>query len=253
MLTSAYQFWKDTSTPHPHPLWAHIVPHFRDLTPSELATLDPSHSHSYGWFYTTVITDARAYMSWLVDNIGQLGGKFHQQKIVHPIEELSEYEVIVNCTGLGARNLSFTSASSKDNYVADGDVMPVRGQVVRVRAPWIQHYYNSNGEAYIIPNLDSVVLGGTVGPGDWDLAVREDEERGILERCCAIVPSLRNAEVIGGWTGLRPGRVSGMRLEKEEVYTEGGRRVVVVHNYGAGGSGYTLAWGCAGEVVEMLC
>ena len=50
---------------------------------------------------------------------------------------------------------SVNVASSKDNYVADGDVMPVRGQVVRVRAPWIQHYYNSNGEAHIIPNLDT--------------------------------------------------------------------------------------------------
>ena len=40
---------------------------------------------------------------------------------------------------------------------------------MRVRAPWIKSYYNIDCEHYIIPNIDTVVLGGTgqdtcVGP-----------------------------------------------------------------------------------------
>jgi D-amino-acid oxidase len=42
--------------------------------------------------------------------------------------------------------------------------------------------------------------------------------------------------------GLRPYRPA-VRVERE------GR---VVHNYGHGGSGYTLCWGCAEEVVGMV-
>ena len=44
--------------------------------------------------------------------------------------------------------------------------------------------------------------------------------------------------------GLRPGR-SPLRLESEEV-----RSVPVVHCYGHGGSGITLAMGCAEDVVS---
>ncbi len=43
--------------------------------------------------------------------------------------------------------------------------------------------------------------------------------------------------------GLRPGR-SPLRLESEEL-----RSVPVVHCYGHGGSGITLAMGCAEDVV----
>ena len=48
-----------------------------------------------------------------------------------------------------------------------------RGQVVRVKAPWIKHYYNNNGQFYIIPNLETVVLGGTTQKGNWDTSINE--------------------------------------------------------------------------------
>ncbi len=60
------------------------------------------------------------------------------------------------------------------------------------------------------------------------------------------MPSLEAAEVLGHWVGLRPGR-EGIRLELEEI---GGR--TVIHNVGHGGSGLTLAWGCAGDVVKLI-
>ena len=51
--------------------------------------------------------------------------------------------------------------------------------------------------------------------------------------------------------GLRPFRKSGVRLERSRL--RDGR--TVIHNYGHGGAGFTLSWGCAGEVVDlaMLC
>ena len=45
--------------------------------------------------------------------------------------------------------------------------------------------------------------------------------------------------------GLRPGRME-VRLEREE---KNGK--YLIHNYGHGGSGVTLSWGCADEVVEL--
>lgn len=45
---------------------------------------------------------------------------------------------------------------------------------------------------------------------------------------------------------MRPSRTE-VRLEAEKVE---GR--TVVHNYGHGGAGVTLSWGCAEEVVEIV-
>ena len=64
---------------------------------------------------------------------------------------------------------------------------------------------------------------------------------------------MRMVQVLEDWVGLRPGRTS-LRLEREDLHlgAAGGRETVVLHNYGHGGSGLTLAWGCAGDVVKMI-
>jgi D-amino-acid oxidase len=57
------------------------------------------------------------------------------------------------------------------------------------------------------------------------------------------------AEIVGDWSGLRPGRRGGCRLERGEEPDGMGRPVV--HCYGHGGAGVTCSWGCANEVVAL--
>lgn len=60
------------------------------------------------------------------------------------------------------------------------------------------------------------------------------------------------AEFVREWVGLRPGRPS-VRLEIQPERASGLRKVMpVIHNYGHGGAGLTLSWGCAGHVLEIL-
>jgi glycine/D-amino acid oxidase-like deaminating enzyme len=73
---------------------------------------------------------------------------------------------------------------------------------------------------------------------------RDDRER-ILEGCTRLIPSLADAVIQEDWVGLRPGRTT-LRLEIDAKYKN------IIHNYGHGGAGLTLGWGCAGDVVEML-
>ena len=54
------------------------------------------------------------------------------------------------------------------------------------------------------------------------------------------------ARVLNTVVGLRPGRPV-VRLEIER---RGNSKIV--HNYGHGGAGVTLSWGCAREVRELL-
>ena len=67
----------------------------------------------------------------------------------------------------------------------------------------------------------------------------------IIARCASVEPRLAKAEVLGQ-LGLRPTRPE-IRLEGQE--RPGG---LVVHNYGHGGAGVSLAWGCAQSVLDIL-
>ena len=52
--------------------------------------------------------------------------------------------------------------------------------------------------------------------------------------------------IVGIAVGLRPSRYE-VRLEEETI---NGKKVI--HNYGHGGAGVTLSWGCADEIVKMI-
>jgi D-amino-acid oxidase len=150
-------------------------------------------------------------------------------------------DVVVNCAGLGAREL-----------VGDSAVYPVRGQIVRVSNPGltvsVRDEQHPGGRAYVHPRVDDCILGGTMDEGRWDTAVDLAAGAAILERCFDLVPALRGARVLEHVVGLRPGR-STVRLEEGEPLDSGAR---VVHNYGHGGAGITLSWGCAREVVTLV-
>ena len=136
-------------------------------------------------------------------------------------------------------------------------------------------------ETYLIRNVDFVVAGGTGQAGDADASPRAADRASILARTRLLDPGLLAARSDGGgggaggqqqedWAGLRPLR-SPVRLEarwvevKEEKEKEGKKKngekssspassssVLVVSNYGHGGSGFTLHWGCAGDAAAMV-
>lgn len=138
-------------------------------------------------------------------------------------------DLIVNCTGVGARGLA-----------NDAEVEPHRGQVLvadRIDLP--AALVHETSLAYAIPRPDDCILGGTNDVSD-DLTARAEDTAKILEICrdfFGVTGRIREVKV-----GLRPFRRSGVRLERE------GR---VVHNYGHGGSGFTVSWGCAEEVAAL--
>ena len=85
--------------------------------------------------------------------------------------------------------------------------------------------------------------------GNWSREpVPGDKER-IQARCDVLEPGVSRAPVLQESVGLRPCRRGGVRLERQQRALHG---LIVVHNYGHGGSGVTLSWGCAGEVVDIV-
>ena len=70
--------------------------------------------------------------------------------------------------------------------------------------------------SYIIPNVDSVVLGGTADKGNFDTAVSHADTTRILDGICDLFPAIRSAPVESVWVGLRPGRAL-LRLDSQEI------------------------------------
>ncbi|XP_065055225.1 D-aspartate oxidase-like [Rhopilema esculentum] len=198
---------------------------------------------------TSVICESSKYLPWLLERFKEKNGKIVEKRI-NSFSELSDYDVIVNCTGIGARDLC-----------KDSDVVPIRGQVARVKAPWIRHFYHvcySSGShsTYLYPNIDNVVVGGVL-QSSWKTDLSEEDHKRIMDGAYAFMPSLKRAEIITKWVGLRPSRLTSVRLEKEDMWlkTADGmttKKVRVVHNYGHGPCGVTLHWGCAQNALELV-
>jgi D-amino-acid oxidase len=145
----------------------------------------------------------------------------------------------VNCTGIGAREL-----------VPDPAVVPIRGQHVIVTNPGLTEFFVEETDAAswvsFFPHGDRVVLGGVAVRDSWDLAPDPRTADAIVARCADVEPRLGDAEVRAHLVGLRPGRPA-VRLDDEQ--RDGTRWI---HNYGHGGMGVTLSWGCAREVVTLV-
>lgn len=230
-MRTVFIFDKETE----EPWWKVAVEDsFRRLNRSEIPN-----GYIDGYEIQGLVIDTSIYMDYLVDFFKKAGGELVQKEVRDIAEPLSMFNVIVNCTGLGSREL-----------FGDHEVYPSRGQIVKVRQNGFDYSLSDddgpNKEAYIIPRIRDIVLGGTVQDDDWNLEPDPRDTEDILRRCAAIASAFEKVEIIEVSVGLRPIRKE-VRLELQEIL---GRSVV--HNYGHGGSGFTLCWGCAQDVVDLV-
>jgi D-amino-acid oxidase len=216
------------------PQWLDLLADRRLLPADEL----PS-GFAAGWRYTAPVVTMPVHLDYLVRRFESLGGSI----AIQPVTSLPTVDapVVVNCTGVGARSL-----------VPDPAVVPVRGQVVVVRNPGVEEFYINHDlhgydYVYAFPHGDLLLLGGTAEEGAWDWAPRPEVSARILRDAAAVFPSLDGAEVVAERVGLRPYRPA-VRLEAESL--PDGR--VLWHNYGHGGGGVTLSWGCAREITAAV-
>jgi D-amino-acid oxidase len=211
------------------------LPGYADAQPSEL----PS-GFAGGFWLRLPVVDMPRYLDYLVERVRGAGGTIERLRVTSLPEAARDAPVIINCTGVGARQL-----------VGDQRLQPVRGQHVVVTNPGIDHFFMEGPPgaaewASFMPHGQDVVLGGIAQPGVWDTQPDLTIAERILERCVAVEPRLAEAEVVDHRVGLRPQR-DVIRVEGEII--DGAR---CIHNYGHGGLGVTLSWGCAREVADLL-
>lgn len=210
-----------------------------EVRPARSHELPPGYRH--GLRYAVPLAEMPRYLPWLEARVRTLGGQVTRRQL-RSLDEVGDgTDVVINCAGLGAGEL-----------VDDPSVYPVRGQVVRVGNPGltmsVRDEDHPGGRAYVHPRTEDCIVGGTLDEGQWDTRADPAVGAAILARCVDLVPALRDARVLDQVVGLRPGRPT-VRLEESERLRSGTR---VLHNYGHGGSGITLCWGCAREVTALV-
>ena len=230
LMREGVEIWRERV---PDPWWAGAVPHVRRCGGDELPP-----GYIDGHAFAAPVVEMPVYLTYLMDRFTAAGGSV-EQCTLSSLDEV-DARVVVNCVGLGARDL-----------VDDTSMGPIRGQVVRVHNPGLKRFMldedNPEGVTYIVPRSGDCILGGTADAGEWDLEPDPETAAGILRRCTRLEPRLRGAEVLEHRVGLRPGRPE-IRLERED----GPADVPRIHNYGHGGSGITLSWGCAEETLRIV-
>ncbi|EEA21782.1 D-aspartate oxidase [Talaromyces marneffei ATCC 18224] len=155
-------------------------------------------------------------------------------------------KLVFNCIGNSAITLS---------GVSDSKCYPTRGQILVVKAPSVKQNIMRHGdgyETYVIPRPLSdgtVILGGYMQKGNSYPNVKEEESQSILKRTGELLPVLLNGEVeiVRTVVGLRPSREGGARVEQETLSSE----KIVIHNYGAGGTGFQAGIGMAVDAVNL--
>ncbi|PXA77589.1 hypothetical protein DMC25_23215 [Caulobacter sp. D4A] len=257
-----------SAEPEKMPAWtkraAGSPTHFRMLTPDEVASLNaleraaispppPGESEIlYGYRLTTPVADMAIHLPWLLEQARLLGARFIERRFAdlsdaaNGLQRLG-FDVIINCTGVAAAA-----------FADDRDMCAFRGHYFSAPSggleltDYLGDDENPDGMTYVVPRGSSVVVGGTAVPADrpvegftWERA---------LVRAQRLYPALAwfkpADDEVHHIVCDRPVRLDGVRLETE--ISSKPPLPLVVHNYGHGGSGWSMCVGTARAVRRLL-
>jgi D-amino-acid oxidase len=231
----------------------------------------------WGWRFETYFADMPIYLQFLWNIFRGKGGQFVTATVDG--EFLSECPFpIVDCLGAGAPSL----------FDDEEPAVIVRGKQVLVPGAPVLYEQNipvafnytplaevfrraDGGPEYVhfFARSDGWVLGQTREPGSFDAegawqGAAVDAEELTIDGISIPAPIVAlNADLLSAWRGVT---LRGRRLKAREGYRyyrapqAAGLRLeiaqsrgnLVVHNYGHGGSGVTVSWGCATEAAKLL-
>ncbi|KAL2862219.1 FAD-dependent oxidoreductase [Aspergillus lucknowensis] len=215
------------------------------------------------------IIDTDVAMSFLTRLVRSKGAKLETDTIHGDLlaqEEhllgIYEADAIINATGVWAGEAA-----------SDDSVYPLRGGLLRLindgtDFPKVDNcmvvssetMYNGNFRdmAVLIPRNDNILLLGSILHQDsWflDLTPTCEAVREMRARCEDLLPALKNARMDPKYPlaqGRRPMREAHVRVERENRKTSRAQESRIIHSYGHGGAGWSLAFGSARQVARLL-
>lgn len=211
------------------------------------------------------VIDTDQAMSFLMEIVESKGAKLVAGVVKgdlweHESEIRAKYDadIIVNTSGLGARELA-----------SDPNVHAGRGGLLRVvndgsQFAKIEHAMVVNTPdpedyniVFIVPRNDNTLILGTFIEMDeeaYELKLDSPAMIEMREKCERFVPQLKNARLDPEYDmaqGLRPLRKGDVRVQRESR-VKNDQPSQVIHAYGHGIGGWSLAFGSAFEVLSLV-
>lgn len=217
------------------------------------------------------VIDTDVCMNFLKDLVASKGAKMVTRTVKgdlfdqeQPLLDEFQADVIVNATGLSGAEV----AGDKSCY-------PIRGALIRVindgtDFPKLDRALTISADVageivFLVPRNDDILLiGGITEPNQHELDLTLDSPiiKRMRTRCEEFLPDLRKARLDPDYPlaqGLRPFRQKNIRLERELRIHEPGTGLGkqsspsrIIHNYGHGGAGWSLSFGCAADVLVLV-
>jgi len=190
--------------------------------------------YAQGFEAKVPLVETQLFLPYLQQVLTAKGVVFKEANVTNLQIVASSYDTVVNCTGLGASQLC-----------NDASLFAVRGQVLLVEPGFPNAIFLDNHTpTYIVPRQDATIIGGTYEEHVNVETTEPETLQQLLVKASNVFPELQEKRIIGNWAGLRPFREA-VRLEKEVNSN-------IIHNYGHGGSGFTLSFGCAEAVLQLI-
>ncbi|KAI6236235.1 D-amino-acid oxidase [Aphelenchoides besseyi] len=228
--------------------YADIVYNFRWLSDREIKLMfnDPYCIH-----YTAYAAEGRKYVPWLVEQLKSKGASFEtkEYKSLDEVDTTTNYltvnkdgfDYIFNCAGYNGGKLAGD----------DDTVVPNRGVLLEVEAPWHHHFNYRDFTSFTIPMSNSVTLGTLKQVGRGDMQITDEDKKDIWDRYLKLHPQFKGAKVLSEFIALRPEREH-VRVEYQERKSADGSKYHVVHNYGQGSWGFSLSYGSSIAALELM-
>ncbi|GMH96748.1 hypothetical protein TrST_g2177 [Triparma strigata] len=183
------------------------------------------------------------------ENGGDIVTDKHYPSIDSILLDSTEHDVIVNCTGYGSASLmSDASMTSGRGCLKYFRRKPHFNTCILIDDPPIGC---DERPVYCIPRGDLVAVGGFYLEGDEEPNMRPEEREILEENAQMLLGEFGDGskwEEVGEWVGLRPVRNGGVKLGVNEDITQ----TKWIDCYGHGGSGWTVASGCAEEIASII-
>jgi glycine/D-amino acid oxidase-like deaminating enzyme len=156
----------------------------RDLFPESRRLFPEEHPFSapHVVLDRLMFIDPAVFLDRLLHDFRSAGGRVRLQSFTSPADVAALAEpIVVNCTGLGARDL-----------FGDRELTPIKGQLTVLQPqPEIDYAWINDEDLYMFPRRDGILLGGTHESGVESLEPDRAAERRILEGHRAIADAMK--------------------------------------------------------------
>ncbi|KAF9261193.1 FAD dependent oxidoreductase [Marasmius fiardii PR-910] len=229
--------------------------------------VDPVHGGVDAYGIMAPVIDTDTAMAWLMDLVKSKGAEMITETIrgdllmqEHQLRERFGADIILNCTGIASAETAgdescYPIRGGLFRVINDGVNFPKVNAALTISADVARH----NEIVFIVPRTDNVLLlGGFTEPNNWNLDLTLDSPvmKRMKARCEEFLPALKNARLDPVYPmaqGLRPFRQGNIRVERElRPSSYGTKPSRIVHSYGHGGAGWSLSFGCAGDVLHLV-